>query len=653
MKFIFCLAFFLKCPIFVDVTFVNKFGTDYVRDKNAVQDFVLDEVFWSACTSHFHSARILTIVATSWNNEVWNDTVSDVIESVHKNLNIPIILFYLNCFGLVYAASFEFIGKSVDQVREYPAESSHSYLIISYSVESAYSHIYDDTGYPQNKWTQKDNYMILVIFHKSWYRYNSPEMYKLLFHTFWEKYSILNVVTVVKYLNIYDRATDIIVYNPFDANKEGDLIYVTPDHLTQLPKSYLERTWNLAGFVVRVTMFHSFPTAVLKCEESRYKCSYEGRDWEVIKNLATYMNFTPVISHPRHGEGFGYVNGSECAGSVGDLVCKLADISGNERYIKSYDTDKIEFTMPAFYTMQIVVVVPKAHRLPPWRAIFECLTLEFRMYLLAVLLVTTVLWYVLRKLRGKVSCLANAADTIAVFLTMSLSFLTKVSSSSQRLLLSFCLFFSLILMCFFQSTLLDTVSHPRFQPDINTLQKFDESGLPIVTLDPGLLDTFGWSRTMKNLHMKLQYQNLSSQTLLYQMAKYRNVSMLTNKAEALWLLSKYPNRFHIIREYPREYFVSYMIPRGSPYATRIHNLLGKMTEAGLVRKWERDTSYRLELEALREGRANIEDNKNVKVLRLAEFQLSFFMWGIGLTAGAVVFVLERCFGGGKQVYIVK
>ena len=643
MKFILYFAVLLTYPKIVHVNVLNKFGRDYLRDEKVFQDFILDESFWSACRSHFHSARILTIMATSWNNEVWNDTVSNVIEAVHKNLKVPIILFYLKYLEFKSYTKITSSAYPSYQVREYPAESSHSYLIISYNNSMAHFHISNDREYPQSKWTPKDNYMILVILHRSWYDCNSPQRHIKLFQEFWTKYWILNVITVVKYLNICERNTDVMVYDPFDSNKKNDLIYVPPDHLTALPKSYLERTWNLAGFMVKVTMFHSFPTAVVKCQ-SQNKCSYEGRDWEVIKNLATYMNFTPVISQPSDGEGFGYGNGSSFTGSMGDLVYKLADISGNERYIKFYNTNKIEFTMPAFYTVQLVVVVPKAHRILPWRAIFECFTFQLWMYFLAVLLVTTVFWYVLRNLHGKVSCVANAADTLAVFLTMSVTFLTKISSSSQRFLLSFCLVFSLIFMCFFQSALLDSVSHPHFQADINTLQKLDESRLPIVTLDRNLLDTFEWSPAMKNLHMKLQYQNLSAQTMLHQLALYRNFSMLTSKGEALWWLSKYPNKFHLINEYPREYFVSYMIPRGSPYATRIHNLLGKMTEAGLVRKWDIDTSYRLHLEALREGRANIQDNKNVKILRLAEFKPAFFMWGIGLTTAAVVFMLERFWG---------
>jgi hypothetical protein len=95
-----------------------------------------------------------------------------------------------------------------------------------------------------------------------------------------------------------------------------------------------------------------------------------------------------------------------------------------------------------------------------------------------------------------------------------------------------------------------------------------------------------------------------------------------------------------------------MIPKGSPYATRIHNLLGKMSEAGLVRKWDLDTSYRLQLEALREGRADLEDTSNVKIFRLFEFHFSFFVWGVGVTAATVVFLLEISLGCSKRKYVV-
>jgi hypothetical protein len=69
------------------------------------------------------------------------------------------------------------------------------------------------------------------------------------------------------------------------------------------------------------------------------------------------------------------------------------------------------------------------------------------MGLLAVFVVTMALWYVLRKLHGKLPCLKNTVDMTFVFLKMSLSFLTKVCPPSLRVLLSSYLLFSLIITC--------------------------------------------------------------------------------------------------------------------------------------------------------------------------------------------------------------
>ncbi|XP_021937037.1 uncharacterized protein LOC110838289 [Zootermopsis nevadensis] len=555
---------------------------------------------------------------------------------MYKHLNIPIILTYFKAFETYPGRSLHPI--SLDYVREYPPESYHSYLIISHSEMNTYLYTYDSTSYPQYEWTSRDNYLILTILHSSWHAGGTTDMYGSTFLNLWTKYQVLNVITIVKYMDICNKQSDIMVYDFFETN---GVINVTPEQVAELPRSYLERTWNLKGYSVRVTMLHSFPNAVFNCRSLK-KCSYEGRDWEVLRNLATYMNFTPVISQPRDGKGLGYKTESVFTGSLGDLVYKRVDISANERYIKDYDAD-IEFTMPAFYTQQLVVIVPKAQRIPWWRAMSECFTFHFWVCLLAVFLVTTVVWYVLRRLSEKVSFLTNAVDTMAVFLTMSLSFLTKISALSQRLLIASCLFFSLVVMCLFQSSLLDTVAHPRFQPDIDTLQKLDKTGLPIITLDRNLLDTFNESLALRNLADRLQHQDVSEDALLHQIANHRNACMLTSKGEALWFLGKFPNKLHIVSESPREYFVSYMIPKGSPYATRIHNLLGKMSQAGLVRKWDVDASYRLQLKALREGRANLQDTGNAKVFAFFDFQFSFLVWAVGVAVGTVVFLLERCF----------
>jgi hypothetical protein len=640
MKLLFCLALLLKYAAIVNVTLINWFGADYLHDKEVSEDFVQDPALWAVCGSHFHSASILTVIAASSSNRIWSDIISALTDAMYNTLDMSIIFIYMKRSKTRLRPVSYF--PPIDEVREYPPESSHSYLIITYDENDAYSYILQQTQYPNNEWTPKDNYFILIILHNDWYTCDTPQNYGGTFDVLWNKYWILNVIIMVRYLSICDKHTEIFVFNRFDASKKSGVTVVTADHVSELPKSYLERTWNLAGSNVTVAMFDSFPNAVLSCE-SPDRCTCKGRDCEVIQNLATFMNFTPVIRQPSDGKGFGYKDGWSFTGSMGDLVYKKADISGNERYIKYYDTNKIEFTMPAFYTTQLVVVVPKARRISLWSAISKFFTFQFWICLFSAFVASSVLWYVLRKLHGKVSCLTNAVDMMAVFLTISLSYLKKISSLPQRLLLSSCLLFSLVIMCGFQSSLLHAVSYPHFQPDIDTLQKLDESGLPIVTLDPNLMDTFDASPSMKILASRLQIQEVSAHILLHRVALYRNVSVLTSKGEALWFLSKHPDKLHIVNECPREYFVSYMIPKGSPYATRIHNLLGKMSEAGLVKKWDLDTKYNLQLEGLREGKASTHDTRSVKVFTLVDLELSFFIWGLGVTLCVVVFLLEILF----------
>jgi hypothetical protein len=140
-------------------------------------------------------------VITSWNNEVWNDTLSNVIEAVYNNLNIPIMLFYLMDLKFESSAGLYHAINSYDQVCEHAAESSQSYLIISYSNSSACLHMSNYVEYPQSKWTPKDKYMILVILHSSWHDCKLPQSFIDLFKMFWTNYRILNVITMVKYLN--------------------------------------------------------------------------------------------------------------------------------------------------------------------------------------------------------------------------------------------------------------------------------------------------------------------------------------------------------------------------------------------------------------------------------------------------------------------
>ncbi|KAJ4446163.1 hypothetical protein ANN_12856 [Periplaneta americana] len=570
----------------------------------------------------------------------WKFFINKLISLIEDRLDTPVIVTesnkteqFLHNYKCVLDM-FPFpsvVNDYWSKVREYPAESRHSYLLVVHTIPYLKFYLSEEyKDYPQKLWKAKDNFFILLLEHSSVNCPCSSRDVRNILLQLWNNQWILNVIVVLKYfVKCPDQEDDVLTYNPFASQSlhypGGIINRLDRKQLSEIPTTYLERTWNLHNYYLVVTVFESFPTAFNKCESDGI-CELEGRDIQVLHNLATYMNFTPVIQPP------GDKCYSDCStGLFGkamqDLIHRKTNIVFNERYIKSYNTNLIDFTMPAFYTTKIVIMVSKAGRVPITDVIHQYFDSIFWKYFLLGLLLCSFLWYVLRKLHGTVSYFSNFFDMIAVFITMSLHFLTKVNWPSQRFLLSSCLFFSIISMCYFQSTLLDVVVHPHFSRDIETLEALDKSMFPVFTKDPHLLETFP-ATSLNNRTIVVEKDTLQ---IIDEIITYKNAAFLTTREEAVWYLGKYPGKLHILNEYPREYFVSYMIPKGSPYATRIHNLLGKMCEAGLVKMWDQNTSYKLHLEALRERRVSEYEDSIDIYFEFRNLQFSFLVFIVGVS----------------------
>lgn len=98
---------------------------------------------------------------------------------------------------------------------------------------------------------------------------------------------------------------------------------------------------------------------------------------------------------------------------------------------------------------------------------------------------------------------------------------------------------------------------------------------------------------------------------------------------------------HILNEAPRAYFMSYMVPKGSPYLERLHVLFGRITQAGLVDKWDEDAKYETKL-----GTDPEVDASDVEIaqksLKLSDAAGNFMILTVGLVACIVVFLAELC-----------
>ncbi|KAJ9591292.1 hypothetical protein L9F63_002166 [Diploptera punctata] len=661
----------IVCILCLHTNLVCSKLINYLFDKHIQTKVRFDELtdntdLISLCKYHFSSTRILSILFENNHNENWKYFSNKFIRKMSEYLNIPTIVTEMEKSkgggGGIFPPHIP--NKDSEHIRpdyinNYPAESQHSYILLAEDPKYLRSYVVEGRrNSQQQNWNPKDNFLLIIPIMSHLSCNNANDTFDVA-KKFWEKSGIINTVTYVKFFYKCGFMKDIVfMYNPFKIESSGDdnegkRIPINLKHLSHIPKTYLKRTWNLESYSVKISLFNIFPTSVRECmncnstsnsieipgfDKRNFKkyencnCSYKGRDWEVLKNLAKYMNFIPSII----SEGIL----PDVSEAIDQLIRSQSEIAFNERYMKDYNSSFIEFTMPAFYTRKIVVIVAKAQNIPIWMVIWKYFSGLFWICFIITFIASTLLWYKLRKYNENVSKLTNTLDMFAVFITMSLSLVTKVVNNSQRLLLTCCLFSSLIIMSYFQSSLLDVVSYPHFYPEINTLSQLDKANIPIFTDDSSLVDTFNELPKVINLKNKVKYElNFSVDALLQEMIIFKNSSFLTSMVEAVWFIGKYQNELHIVQEHPREYFVSYLIPKGSPYATRIHNLLGKMTAAGLVRKWDLDTSYNLNLEASR-NKTSVTSENSTTVFCLYNLVFSFIVFGVGISVSVLVFFIE-------------
>jgi hypothetical protein len=610
------------------------------------------EIFRKFCSWYFSKSRFIVVIPIDL--QVASDFVAELLPFIHSKIKEETIVSHI-AVPENFNVSPRRLWKNLTVL--------HQAFILVVEKEDAViqflKFIQQNSTYPFLR-NPRGNFLIIFLEtsengQDEANRNYAENKYSFLLRALWKELDILNAITmVIKYSNYRTlkggRIVQLATFNPFidSLNSRGKLIVYNKNNVFNFARSYSDRLSNLRGYPVRISLFprrlSSFPS-----HPGDKVVDYIGVDGFFMRNLAKKMNFTVIAGSPEDGEEYGYMfeNNGTFTGSLGDILYERVEISLNSRFVKEYGTNDIEFTLSVGFD-KLCILVPKAKRLPKWLAFFRVFSIHVHLALACVYVGCCIISHILQMLYSFFIPVNKGNSLTATFIEMlppflSLPFVRMPICRSQKVIMTMCLLFGMIVASLFQGRLVTVLSKPDYYPDINTLEELDASGLLIATGSINLIEnTFSTeeSSVMKHLRNKVIYRNIQEGVTDY-VAKHQDITALQRFSSAIYEVLLHRNSdgtflLHMVAECLRTYSLAYIVPKGSQFLFRINHAITQLVESGIVDKWSEDTYFNLT--AFHGSEHNINDSR--KVFSLEDLQIAFLILACGLLASIITLFVE-------------
>lgn len=347
-------------------------------------------------------------------------------------------------------------------------------------------------------------------------------------------------------------------------------------------------------------------------------------------------------------------------GVIGSIIADKIDLCLTGFFIKDYlVADYMDFTV-AVYDDKLCIYVPKAQRIP--QSILPLFSVRVDVWLGFVLtaFICCVIWCIIRHLNICLN-IRKCADTpldrsqwwqfVRIYidtwvLWVRVNLVQYPPFNSERIFIASLCLVSVIFGAIFESSLATVFIHPLYYNDINTLQQLDDSNLKIIYKYSSMADDLFFSETsplFANLNKKLVHvQNLNADVTLdiAQNGGKASVSRAnTLLLESLqFILAK---QVHIVPECPKDYTISYVIPKDAPWEEAINNLLLQFASLGLITKWINDMKTAVDINVMTSGMDFVQTD-TFKVLTVTDLQLAFYVVILGNCLAGISLIIEFC-----------
>lgn len=319
----------------------------------------------------------------------------------------------------------------------------------------------------------------------------------------------------------------------------------------------------------------------------------------------------------------------------------------------------MDFTV-AVYDDKLCIYVPKAQRVP--QSILPLFSVHVDVWLGFILtaFVCCAFWCIIRHLNICLN-IKKCADTplersqwwqfVRIYIDTWVlwvrdNLVQYPPFNSERIFIASLCLVSVIFGAIFESSLATIFIHPLYYNDINTLEQLDESNLKIIYKYSSMADDLFFANTsplFANLNKKLVHvQNLNADVVL-DIAKNGGKAGVSRANSLLleslqFILAK---QVYIVPECPKDYTISYVIPKDAPWEEAINNLLLQFASLGLIRKWINDMKTAVDIDVMTNG-MNFDQTDIFKVLTVNDLQLAFYVVILGNSLAGLSLILESC-----------
>ena len=503
-----------------------------------------------------------------------------------------------------------------------------------------------------------------------------PEEHKLIskiLGELWKKDAVNSIVLAHNMDTDTSRATvDIHTWFPFtedhcrgpaDRTVILDQCVVNSEcQFVQNTKLFPDKMSNFHGCVLRASTFEHEPFTISTTKNGSNTTRYwKGVEISVLQTIASQLNFTVEYLPETHRK-------------VHNTSSLYDDVSKNESDVSFAGAP---YTIHAigqrdhttgYFQETVQWFGPPRKPIPHWKSLVILFKPLMWLLVLIVYLIASVIFWSLANVHRSVKEHVSYKNPVVCFLqTFSIvlgeAVFVRPYSWYLRLFFVVWVYYCLLINTAYQSSLISVLTHPRFEPPVDTLEELLDSQMPygyVAPVKPWCNKAVGPTNRQILAGGK---QCLTLDDCLKRIISTQDFAVCTGGLHTLYLSRKKKYsfsgepKFVPFKDIMVSYLPSMFFRSGSPLLESFNGVIHRMLAAGMVDHfWEdikvKDIGHK---EGEDEDEDGVEDDdeggSDAVVLTLDHLQGAFSLLILGLAFGLIVFIIELlCFSVRKYLF---